>query len=986
MNISCFTAQIRLVCKVACRGLVLFASSVAGAQCAKTFTSEPIDLRSSVIAADTVDAGTSAEVPKQLEEARNARRRLTKGSLREAARLYAVSADCFLRAGRPALAAVAQIELGDTYVITSSYLAALAAYRSALRAAPQDSPERCTALSRLVRTHANIGQTRNAQSYVERALQTCNKLPSSRAKADALEAEGELQFWSLQPAAATTLAQARDLSRSANDTLGAALATMILAEAINAKDQELAKTYAQDALDTFQRTDDLYDAARVHMVLGFFASDEGEFDRARCHCRSALSFFEHVADRDNAAIALNVMGMADRKMGDRESALREYQLARADFAAAHDELGEAESITGIGDVLVDQGRYRSILPLYRAKLRIAHSTGNKALLASAAVNVGDSLAYQRDYQEAEASYREGIAEYRNAGNRYGERWALTRLNEMLVERHDNKKALESLDEAEAVMTGDVEGQAKVNYLRSSVYLYQGRFHDARAEIKKTTDAIESQRLRIAKFDSRAAYFASVHKYYSLDVDILMALDRSNPGQGYKKEAFEASERSKVRAFIDQLDHVEVHSICDSAENATAAPKVQPALQVKTQVLTLEQLSGSILDEDTVLVEFDLGDRASSAWLIDHGNLSSFELARSATILKQVRAFRQALLPIVSAPSEDPTAYLQRYESRRRAIALASRQLAALLLAPIPIPAGRRVLIVPDGPLRYIPFAALPYAAPSGTLRPFIEAHEVTMLPSASVLAALRRGSGSRPPPNDEIAVFADPVFSFSGSNSTNTPPSAAQSGRRRFHDIADPTVTSPSISIPLRLPGSRVEAIAIQQVMGTTRTHLALQFDASRAAILAGAIEHSRIVHFATHSEVDSLHPEKSELLLTMYDPRGAPVDGHLRLSDVYTLKLSADLVVLSSCESALGRDLGSEGVLGLPRGFLYAGAHRVVSSLWRVDDDATAALMTAFYRGIGNGESPNRALRDAQLTVIRQQRYADPYYWAAFVIEGEYE
>jgi len=161
--------------------------------------------------------------------------------------------------------------------------------------------------------------------------------------------------------------------------------------------------------------------------------------------------------------------------------------------------------------------------------------------------------------------------------------------------------------------------------------------------------------------------------------------------------------------------------------------------------------------------------------------------------------------------------------------------------------------------------------------------------------------------------------------------------------------------------------------------------DANRDALKDRTISTQRIIHFATHGVMDARHPENSGLVLSMVNKKGEYQDGYLRVNDIYNMKLSADLVVLSSCESALGKDLGSEGIMGLPRAFLYAGARSVVASLWKVDDDATVPLMKTFYSRLQKGDSPSRALREAQLGMLKNAQFSEPYYWAAFVIEGDY-
>ena len=191
-----------------------------------------------------------------------------------------------------------------------------------------------------------------------------------------------------------------------------------------------------------------------------------------------------------------------------------------------------------------------------------------------------------------------------------------------------------------------------------------------------------------------------------------------------------------------------------------------------------------------------------------------------------------------------------------------------------------------------------------------------------------------------------------------------------------------------RLRASRDEANAITKVLSprdSKDVHVALDFDANRDYVLKDGLARFRLLHFATHGMVDSRHPEMSGLVLSLIDRRGRKQDGYLRLGDIYKLKLSADLVVLSSCDSALGKDLESEGIIGLPRGFLYAGAKSVIASLWKVDDVATARLMSSLYARIQKGENPSSALRGAQLEMMHNKLWSEPYYWAGFVMQGDY-
>jgi CHAT domain-containing protein len=189
-----------------------------------------------------------------------------------------------------------------------------------------------------------------------------------------------------------------------------------------------------------------------------------------------------------------------------------------------------------------------------------------------------------------------------------------------------------------------------------------------------------------------------------------------------------------------------------------------------------------------------------------------------------------------------------------------------------------------------------------------------------------------------------------------------------------------------RLPFSRREAQAILSVTPEGQGMQALDFKASRATATGPDLSQYRVVHFATHGLLNSEHPELSGLVLSLVDPRGTPQDGFLGLEDVYNLNLSADLVVLSACETGLGKEIQGEGLLGLTRGFMYAGASRVVASLWSVNDAATAELMRHFYKAMEqDGLRPAAALRWAQMEIREQERWSQPYYWAGFVIQGEW-
>jgi CHAT domain-containing protein len=166
----------------------------------------------------------------------------------------------------------------------------------------------------------------------------------------------------------------------------------------------------------------------------------------------------------------------------------------------------------------------------------------------------------------------------------------------------------------------------------------------------------------------------------------------------------------------------------------------------------------------------------------------------------------------------------------------------------------------------------------------------------------------------------------------------------------------------------------------------AVDFDANRATATNTDLSQYRIVHFATHGLLNSQHPELSGVVLSLLDEQAQPQDGFLRAHEIYNLNLPAELVVLSGCKTGLGKEIKGEGLVGLTRGFMYAGAARVVVSLWDVNDVATAELMKRFYQKmLAEGQRPAAALRAAQVAMWKEKRWQAPYYWAAFVLQGEW-
>ena len=287
----------------------------------------------------------------------------------------------------------------------------------------------------------------------------------------------------------------------------------------------------------------------------------------------------------------------------------------------------------------------------------------------------------------------------------------------------------------------------------------------------------------------------------------------------------------------------------------------------------------------------------------------------------------------------------------------------------------------------------------------IAGHEVLSLPSASVLGVLRKEVAGRKRAPGVVAVLADPVFDSQDPRAkasqeqeterTESPgkglraaPGTASSDReavRMSQEAGGPP--NAGEEKPARLRFTRAEAEAILGLAPRQRELAALDFDASVKTATSPAMSQYRILHFATHGVLDSQHPELSGIVLSLVDNKGKPTDGFLRLNQIYNMKLPVELVVLSGCKTGLGKEIKGEGLVGLTRGFMYAGAPRVVVSLWDVNDAGTAELMKLFYQAmLKENARPAEALRAAQVGMMKRPGFSSPYYWAPFILQGEWK
>ena len=407
----------------------------------------------------------------------------------------------------------------------------------------------------------------------------------------------------------------------------------------------------------------------------------------------------------------------------------------------------------------------------------------------------------------------------------------------------------------------------------------------------------------------------------------------------------------------------------------------------------ERIQKELQGSDTMLLEYALGEEHSYLWAVTSNSRDSYILPAGREIEDAARELYKILTARQGNDAQSDKDYQPNVEAAEKLSFEKASNLSRMLLGPVAEKLGsRRLLVVTDGALQYIPFDALPapFAQTTGPVEAsttfLIETNEVVMLPSASTLIAIRGAQNHKGSPGKLVAIIADPVFSSNDDRVQREVPSPA---------VAKPTAdqnpdqdeqqTIKNLKLARLLHASE-EADAISAVAPWGTTLVAKGFDASRETAMSPEVSQAQIVHFATHGFLDNEHPELSAIVLTMTDHNGVKMNGLMPLPDIYSLNLSADLIVLSACQTALGKDIKGEGLVGLTHSFMSAEAKSVVASLWKVDDRATAALMPDFYKGmLQKGMTPAAALRAAKLQMMKEKQWSAPYYWAGFVLQGEY-
>ena len=846
-------------------------------------------------------------------------------------------------------------------------------------------------------------------------------------------------------------------------------------------DKERALDYYNRALPTLRAIGNRRVEAITLVNVGLAYASLGEKQKALGYYNQALPILRAVSDRGGEAVTLNNIGYVYDSLGDKQKALDYFGRALPILQEVGNTRVAAITLNNIGYAYDSINEKQKALGYYNQALQVFRTVGDRRMEAFTLNNLGVTYRSLGEKQKALDFFTQALSLRLAVGDRPGQAATLSDMGSIYDLMAQQQKALNYYKQALQLsrVVEDREIEASTLQKIAQIERNRGQLAEARTDIEAALVIVEGLRTKIAGQELRASYFATTQQYFEFYIDLLMRLQRLDPNRRYGAMALEASERARARSLLDVLTEARAdiregvdpvlleqevalqQRLNASAERQTrllsegrneqqantlkketesllmqyqevearirASSPRYAALTQRAQV-SLEEIQRQVLDPETLLLEYALGDEKSFLFAVTPSFIKSFELPPRAEI-ETVARRAYDLLTARNQPIKFETADEQRLRIGKadseywQSAAVLSR----MLLGPVASLLGKkRLLIVGDGALNYIPFAGLPTPdslkseawssksrrnnqpqrqgptlPASGFGLPLVLDHEIVSLPSASTLAILRRELSARKAAAKTLAVLADPVFEKDDERvkATKTPQErgnrvqtsiqvqgAAGSGDSDALMYDRQAVAADEVKHIERLRYTRQEANEILALVSEADSMKALDFAANRATATSAELGQYRYVHFATHGLLNSAHPELSALVLSLVNEQGVAQDGFLWAHEVYNLRLPAEMVVLSGCRTGLGKEIKGEGLVGLTRGFMYAGSARVLVSLWDIADEASSALMVRVYKEILGQQHlrPAAALRAAQISIWKEKRWQAPYYWAAFVLQGE--
>ncbi len=772
---------------------------------------------------------------------------------------------------------------------------------------------------------------------------------------------------------------------------------------------------AQENRDKFGETTALRFIGNTHWTMGHFSK------ALECYLR-ALKESQIAGNKTNEASCLNDIGLIYRETGDYLKALDYYERSLQIFRETGGKIGEGTCLNNIATIYMTIHDDSRALEYFEKALKIAQETGNKYFESNRLNNVGTVQSRLGDDPRALEYFEEALKIARGIRAKEREAGVLRDRGDVFLKMNRLAESLDSFEKALAIALeiGQPTTAWKAHAGLARAFEKSGRYDEALANYKKSVQVIEDIRARFPSEEQRAGYLKDKIKVYESLINLFFALHQRQPAAGYDRDSFYYAEKAKARAFLDSLEEAKVDLRAGLSpqirEEETKVSKEISRLQTElakpglaeerrgelfkkleeaeeayrnmiqamrmnsakyAQIAypepgKLEEIQAKVLDRESALLEYFLGEENSFLFYVTKNDFSIHKLAGSKELQERANNYIKLLS---SKTGQDFAAFS------------AGKKMYGELIGPVgdKIMKGSNLIVIPDGQLNYLPFETLipeerppaggakTYSVQHSGIKPpgkfLVEDFVISYAPSSSSLMnLLERKRDSRA--KKLWLAFADPVYAPKGSSVKTAP---ADEISREYY-LGKGFDFSP-------LPYSGEEVKMVSKLIKKGQREIYTQEEAKEEKLKAIPLKDFKILHFATHGLLDENVSLRSALVLTQdEDPKE---DGFFQVREIYDIELDSDLVVLSACQTGKGELENGEGVSGLSRAFLYAGAQAVLASLWNINDRATAGFMGHFYRSLNQGKNKDEALQSAKLEMLRSP-FGHPFYWAAFVVIGD--
>jgi len=894
---------------------------------------------------------------------------------------------------------------------------AIESYQQALplRRAAGDRPGLATTLDNIGMFYLNAGELQKALDEFNQALALYRELNERAGIANALNNIGGVHMtWGDYRKALEYFGQALELRRALGHRREEAMALSnighvyyLLGEAQRALDYHRQSLELRRTLG--QRSGEAASINNIAFVYDWL----GEKQNVLEHYKQALDLFRAASDRNGEAITLNNIGAFYlNTLKDPKTALEYYTQALEMRRALGQPIEQAAVLGNIGLLYNSTAEPRKALDYQRQALEIRRSSGHRLGEAASLNSLGEAYFAMGELQTALDYFNQALRLHRTMGNRGAEAMTLYGIARVERDRSNLPEARLRMEES-LIVIESLRGKVASQDLRASYLAQKQDYYEFYTDLLMRLHQREP-----TKGHDLAALQAS-ERARARSLLELLAEARIDVEQGIAPELKQQERATHGRIAWIQSRLIQAYSQAkpDQSKIATLDAELKKVdaerEQLKMEIRQKHPLYAdlqypvppglkaiqSLLDDQTLLLEYALGKDNSFLFAVTRNDFIVARLSSATSIADQVEALRST---ITARPQR--SMFGKQIEH--------SRKLYRALIEPAGklLSGKRKLIIVPSGILHYLPFEVLLTAGEDRTLAtagpgrwPYlVRDYSISYVPSAGVLASLRNRPEARPVRRKTFLAFADPVY----GNETGTEASLVRSRLRgAFGDERSWKLG--------RLAESRREVEQIAGLYAKDKVSLLLGEQATEENVkTAGRFKEYRYIHFATHGLLNEDRPPYSGLILSLSSEGKAPApathkpgqagpkavdgapqsairnpqleDGLLQVYEVFNLKLNADLVVLSACETGLGKEVKGEGLIGLTHAFFYAGTPSVLVSLWKVQDRSTADLMVNFYQQLDRAQNKTEALRQAKLKLIQNNRYAHPYYWAPFVLIGE--